>query len=180
MPYQDGPSYVGDGIDLGGLTAPNIETNELDSPHITEYHELLTDSGGAGKWRGGLGVRYAIRFYDDKPFLAIFGDGVRTPPFGLYGGHPGATNRLTINEGRAEEEVLPAKGMRQLKEGDTYSIRSSGGGGWGDPIERDPMTVLDDVRNGYVSQEAAEQVYRVVVRDGELDEPATAQLRGEG
>jgi N-methylhydantoinase B len=177
MPYQDGPSYVGDGIDLGGLTAPNIETNELDSPHITEYHEFLTDSGGAGKWRGGLGVRYAIRFYDEEPFLAIFGDGVRNPPFGLYGGLPGSTNHLIINEGTDEEEVLPAKGMRQLKKGDVYSIRSSGGGGWGNPHERDAARVLDDVRNGYVSLEAAERVYGVVIRDGEIDEQATAELR---
>lgn len=177
MPYQDGPGYVGDGIDLGGLTAPNIETNELDSPHITEYHELLADSGGAGKWRGGLGVRYAIRFYDEEPFLAIFGDGVRNPPFGLYGGQPGSTNYLTINEGTDEEDVLPAKGMRQLKKGDVYSIRSSGGGGWGNPHERDAARVLDDVRNGYVSLEAAERVYGVVIRDGEIDEQATAERR---
>jgi N-methylhydantoinase B len=178
MPFQDGPSYVGDGIDLGGLTAPNIETNELDSPHITEYHELLTDSGGAGKWRGGLGVRYSIKFYDEEPFLAIFGDGVRNPPFGLYGGQPGSTNYLVINEGTDEEDVLPAKGMRQLKQGDVYSIRSSGGGGWGNPYERDPGQVLDDMRNGYVSLEAAKRVYGVVIREGRVDEQATAELRG--
>ena len=177
MPFQDGPSYVGDGIDLGGLTAPNIETNELDSPHITEYHEFLPDSGGAGKWRGGLGVRYSIRFYDEEPFMAIFGDGVRNPPFGLYGGLPGSTNYLTINRGTDEEEVLPAKGMRQLKKGDTYSIDSSGGGGWGNPLERDPALVLDDVRNGYVSLEAAEKLYGVVIREGQVDEEATAKLR---
>ena len=180
MPYQDGPSYVGDGIDLGGLTAPNIETNELDSPHITEYHEFVTDSGGAGKWRGGLGVRYSIKFYDHDPFLAIFGDGVKNPPFGLYGGLPGSTNYLVINEGTEEEDVLPAKGMRQLKAGDVYSIRSSGGGGWGRPYERDAERVLDDVRNGYVSLEAAEKVYGVVIRDGEVDEQATVQLRSSG
>jgi N-methylhydantoinase B len=178
MPYQDGPSYVGDGIDLGGLTAPNIETNELDLPHITEYHEFLTDSGGAGKWRGGLGVRYSIKFYDEEPFLAIFGDGVRNPPFGLYGGQPGSTNYLVINEGTDDEDVLPAKGMRQLKQGDVYSIRSSGGGGWGNPHERDAQRVLDDVRNGYVSPEVAERVYGVVIRDGRIDEQATEKLRG--
>jgi N-methylhydantoinase B len=179
MPYQDGPNYVGDGIDLGGLTAPNIETNELTSPHVTEYHELLEDTGGAGKWRGGLGVRYAIRFYDEEPFLAIFGDGVRNAPFGLYGGHAGSTNRLVINEGTPEEEVLPAKGMRQLSKGGRYSIRSSGGGGWGEPFERDASLVLDDVLNGYVSAEAAERLYGVVIRDGQLDNEATAKLRAE-
>jgi len=177
MPFHDGPGYVGDGIDLGGLTAPNIETNELDSPHLTEYHEFAIDSGGAGKFRGGPGVRYAIRFYDDAPFLAIFGDGVRNPPFGLFGGLSGATNRLMINEGTDEEEVLPAKGMRQLKKGDVYSIRSSGGGGWGNPLERDPQVVLDDVRNGYVSPEAAEKLYGVAIRDGQIDDEATARLR---
>lgn len=178
-PFQDGPSYVGDGIDLGGLTAPNIETNELDSPHLTEYHEYMIDSGGAGKWRGGLGVRYSIRFYDEAPFLAIFGDGVKNPPFGLYGGHPGTTNYLVVNEGTDEEEVLPAKGMRQLKGGDIYSIRSSGGGGWGNPLERDPAAVLDDVRNGYVSMEAAERLYGVVIVDDEVDDEATTRRRGQ-
>jgi N-methylhydantoinase B len=179
MPFQDGPSYVGDGIDLGGLTAPNIETNELDSPHMTEYHEFDTDSGGAGKFRGGLGVRYAIRFYDDAPFLAIFGDGVRNPPFGLYGGLPGSMNHLMINEGEDDEQVLPAKGMRQLKKGDVYSIRSSGGGGWGNPLERDPKAVTNDVRNGYVSREAAEKLYGVIIRDGEVDQEATARRRNQ-
>ncbi len=162
MPFQDGPSYIGDGVDLGGLTAPNIETNELDMPHLTLHHELLADSGGAGQYRGGLGVRYAIQFYDDAPFLAIFGDGVMNPPFGLYGGWPGVTNRLVVNEGADREEVLPAKGLRQLKKGDTYTVYSSGGGGWGDPRERDPAAVLDDVRNGYVSADAAKQMYGVV------------------
>jgi len=177
MPYQDGPSYIGDGIDLGGLTAPNIETNELDMPHVTEHHEFLPDSGGAGRFRGGLGVRYAIRFYDEAPFLAIFGDGVQHPPFGLYGGLPGSTNRLLVNEGTDGEEVLPAKGMRQLKAGDTYTVYSSGGGGWGNPLQRDPAAVLDDVRNGYVSVEAAERVYGVVIRDGKIDEWATERQR---
>ena len=86
---------------------------------------------------------------------------------------------MLINEGTDEEEVLPAKGMRQLKKGDTYTVYSSGGGGWGNPLERDPAAVLDDVRNGYVSLEAAEEVYGVVVRDGEVDEGATEKLRRE-
>jgi N-methylhydantoinase B len=177
MPFQDGPSYVGDGIDLGGLTAPNIETNEVDMPHLTLQHEFLPDSGGPGKYRGGLGVRYAIQFSDDEPFLAIFGDGVENPPFGLHGGRPGSTNRLYINEGDSCEEKLPAKGMRQLKKGDVYSVYSSGGGGWGNPYERDPQMVLDDVLNGYISPESAEEDYGVVIKRGKLDEVATTDLR---
>lgn len=179
MPFQDGPSYVGDGIDLGGLTAPNIETNELEMPHITECHELLTDSAGAGTYRGGLGVRYSIRFYDEAPFLAVFGDGTKHPPFGLYGGLPGRTNYLVANEGTDEEQVLPAKGMIHLNKDDTYTVYSSGGGGWGSPLERDPRAVVHDVRNGYISAGAAQEVYGVVIRDGQLDEEATTQLRSE-
>ena len=91
---------------------------------------------------------------------------------------PGSTNYLVINEGTDEEDVLPAKGMRQLKQGDVYSIRSSGGGGWGNPHARDAERVLDDVRNGYVSLEAAERIYGVIIRDGKVDEQATAELRG--
>lgn len=169
MPFQDGPGYIGDGIDLGGLTAPNIETNEIDMPHLTLAHEFLTDSGGAGKFRGGPGVRYSIQFYDEAPFLAIFGDGVENPPFGLHGGLPGITNRLVINEGTYQEDALPAKGMRQLKKGDIYSVYSSGGGGWGNPLERDPSAVLEDVRNGFVSVEMAEKLYGVIIVDGKLD-----------
>jgi N-methylhydantoinase B len=177
MPTQDGQSYIGDGIDLGGLTAPNIETNELDMPHITECHELSMDSGGAGKFRGGLGVHYAIRFCDEAPFLAIFGDGVESPPFGLFGGHSGTTNRLLVNEGTPREESLPAKGTCSLKKGDRYIIYSSGGGGWGNPLERDPAAVLDDVRNGYVSPEAAEKVYGVAIRNGTVDPVLSEKLR---
>jgi N-methylhydantoinase B len=180
MPTQDGQSYIGDGIDLGGLTAPNIETNELDMPHITECHEFSMDSGGAGKFRGGLGVHYAIRFYDDAPFLAIFGDGVENPPFGLFDGHPGTTNLLLVNEGTPREEGLPAKGTRALKKDDRYTIYSSGGGGWGNPLERDPAAVLDDVRNGYVSVEAAEAVYGVAIRNGTIDAVLSEKLRAAG
>lgn len=179
MPFQDGPSYVGDGIDLGGLTAPNIETNEMDMPHITLQHEFLQDSGGPGKFRGGLGVQYRIQFYDEAPFLAIFGDGVVNPPFGLHGGSPGTTNRLYVNQDTEQEEKLPAKGMRQLKKGDVYSVFSSGGGGWGNPFDRDPNRVLDDVLNGFVSPEAAEAHYGVVIRDGSIDFVGTKALRSK-
>jgi N-methylhydantoinase B len=177
MPFQDGPGYIGDGIDLGGLTAPNIETNEMDMPHITLEHEFHIDSGGPGKFRGGLGVKYSIRFYDEAPFLAIFGDGMINPPFGLYGGLPGSANRLYVNEGTDEEDALPAKGMRQLKGGDVYTVYSSGGGGCGDPKERDPLRILDDVINGYISITAAREFYGVVIRNGQVDEEATKSLR---
>ncbi len=179
MPFMDGPNYIGDGIDLGGLTAPNIETNEIDMPHLTLFHEFDMDSGGAGKFRGGLGVKYAIQFYDDEPFLAIFGDGAVNPPFGLFGGEPGSVNRLVINEGTANEDRLPAKGMRQLKKGDVYTVYSSGGGGWGNPLERKTELVLNDVLNGYISVKRARDAYGVVIVESQVDVPGTEALRNQ-
>jgi len=159
----DGWPHLGDPGDLGGLMVPNIETNETLYPHITLWYEFRPDSGGAGQYRGGLGVIYKIRFTDEKPLLIMFGDGVRTAPYGLFGGKPGATNKCILNEGTPEEKVLPIKGFVQAKKGDVYTIYSAGGGGWGDPKKRDPELVRQDVINGIVSIESAKKDYGVVI-----------------
>jgi N-methylhydantoinase B len=161
MSGMDGRHYIGDGIDLGGLIAPNIETNESDYPHVTEFNEFTPDSCGAGKFRGGCGARYRIRLYDDEPTLVMFGDGKVNPPYGLFGGKPGSCNRAFINEGRPGQRELKAKEALPLAKGDSYSTYPSGGGGWGDPRERDPELVKMDVKNGIVSKEAALSVYGV-------------------
>ena len=186
MPFADGLSYVGDGIDLGGLTAPNIESNEVEYPQITEFHEFATDSGGAGEFRGGLGVRYRIRLLGGDATLVMFGDGKVNPPYGLYGGKPGSTNRPILNEGTPEERELPSKGVIEIKGRPadappiTYTVYSSGGGGWGSPLKRDPQKVAWDVKNGYVSREKAFSEYGVVLRDDfTVDEAATAELRDQ-
>ena len=155
MPGMDGRHYIGDGIDLGGLIAPNIETNESDYPHVTEFNEFTTDSCGAGKFRGGCGAKYRIRLYDPSPNLVMFGDGKVHPPYGLFGGKPGSCNRAFINQGRAGERELKAKEAVQLKEGDTYTSYPSGGGGWGDPLERDPEAVRRDARGEIISLDSA-------------------------
>ncbi len=179
MSGMDGRHYVGDGIDLGGLIAPNIETNEMDYPHITEFNELTPDSCGAGKFRGGCGARYRIRLHDENPTLVMFGDGKVHPPYGLFGGQPGSCNRAVINEGLPGERELQAKEAVQLRRGDTYTSYPSGGGGWGDPLERDPEAVRADVRGGIVSPRSAREVYGVVL-EGEalqVDAGATRELR---
>ena len=84
MSGMDGRHYIGDGIDLGGLIAPNVETNETDYPHITEFNEFTTDSCGAGKFRGGCGAGYRIKLYDEEPNLVMFGDGRDNPPYGTF------------------------------------------------------------------------------------------------
>ena len=179
MPGMDGRHYIGDGIDLGGLIAPNIETNESDYPHVTEFNEFTADSCGAGQFRGGCGARYRIRLYDPSPNLVMFGDGKMHPPYGLFGGKPGSCNRAFINQGRAGERELKAKEAVRLKEGDTYTSYPSGGGGWGDPLERDPEAVRRDARGEIISLDSALQVYGVVLEGEELavNEQRTAALR---
>ena len=179
MPGMDGRHYIGDGIDLGGLIAPNIETNESDYPHVTEFNEFTTDSCGAGKFRGGCGAKYRIRMYDPSPNLVMFGDGKVHPPYGLFGGKPGSCNRAFINQGRAGERELKAKEAVQLKEGDTYTSYPSGGGGWGDPLERDPEAVRRDARGQIISLDSALRMYGVVLEGEELlvNEQRTAAWR---
>jgi len=179
MPGMDGRHYIGDGIDLGGLIAPNIETNESDYPHVTEFNEFTTDSCGAGKFRGGCGARYRVRLYDPSPTLVMFGDGKVHPPYGLFGGSPGSCNLAFVNEGRAGQRELKAKEAVQLKAGDTYTSYPSGGGGWGDPLERDPEAVRRDARGQIISLAVAREVYGVVLEGEKLEVNAeqTAALR---
>ena len=181
MPGMDGRHYIGDGIDLGGLIAPNIETNEADYPHITEFNEFTTDSCGAGKFRGGCGAKYRIKFYDEEPTLVMFGDGKIHPPYGLLGGKPGTCNLAFLNEGAQEQYEIKAKEALKLKKGDTYTSYPSGGGGWGDPLERDPELVRLDTRNEIISSESAYSDYGVVL-EGEdfiINHAETNRVREE-
>ncbi len=181
MSGMDGRHYIGDGIDLGGLIAPNIETNESDYPHITEFNEFTPDSCGAGKFRGGCGAKYRIKLYDDSPNLVMFGDGKVFPPYGLFGGKPGSVNLAFINEGTPEQRELKAKEALQLKQNDVYTSYPSGGGGWGDPKERDVEMVRMDVKNGLVSLSSARKIYGVVIEgdDFQVNHEQTSELRSQ-
>lgn len=176
----DGRHYIGDGIDLGGLIAPNIETNEVDYPHITEFNEFTTDSCGAGEFRGGCGARYRIKFYEEaETDLVMFGDGRKFPPYGLFGGKEGSLNMAYLNEGREGAQLLPSKGVSHVSGAGTFSSYPSGGGGWGDPHRRPAETVAMDVKNGYVSRQAAYDLYGVAVNDDfTVDQAKTKELRG--
>ena len=160
---MDGRHYIGDGIDLGGLIAPNIETNEVDYPHITEFNEFIRDSCGAGKYRGGCGAKYKITLYDKNPTLVMFGDGKYNPPYGLFGGKPGSCNLAFINKGEKKQKELKAKESLKLKKGDTFTSYPSGGGGWGNPLERDAELVRMDAKNEIISLKSAYKDYGVVL-----------------
>ena len=177
---MDGRHYIGDGIDLGGLIAPNIETNEVDYPHLTEFNEFTTDSCGAGEYRGGCGARYSIKFYEGaETDIIMFGDGRKFAPYGLFDGKEGSLNMAYLNEGMEGEELLPSKGVSHVSDAGCFTSYPSGGGGWGDPKKRAAEKVAMDVKNGYVSPKAAYEVYGVAVNeDFTVDEAKTKALRG--
>ena len=113
------------------------------------------------------------------PTLVMFGDGKIHPPYGLFGGKPGSCNIAYINEGTDSSRELAAKEALQLQKNDTYATYPSGGGGWGDPMKRDPELVRIDVKNGIVSLESARINYGVAIDADslEIDIRQTENLR---
>lgn len=166
-----------------GANTP-VEIFESDTPLLVEARELLPDSGGPGKTRGGLGRRFVVRVPEgedgpDGPVnIAIQAGRFRYPPEGLFGGKPGACARFLINGKPGDPS-----GLTRCGTGDLIEFHSAGGGGFGDPLERDPEAVLRDVKMGYVTLEGARRDYGVIIdpRTLELDEEATrTRRRGEG
>ncbi len=117
--------------------------------------------------------------YDENPMLVMFGDGKYNPPYGVFGGKQGSCNLAFINEGLPGERELKAKEAVQLKKGDTFTSYPSGGGGWGDPLDRDPELVRIDVRNEIVSLKSALEDYGVVLEGDEftINREKTRELR---
>ena len=177
-PHRDGDSFVAPISNYNGILVPNIETDEMNFPIKTIRHEYITDTGGAGKFRGGNGVNYTIEFRGVNPDVSVFGDGAVIPAFGLNGGREGSLNEGYLNRGRENEKQLSSnEGWNRAKSGDTITVLSAGGGGWGNPLDRDPAAVLDDIRNDMLSSEKAREWYGVVVNGDEVDAAATNKLR---
>jgi N-methylhydantoinase B len=162
-----------------GANTP-VEIFESDTPLLVEKRELLTDSGGAGKTKGGLGRRVVFRIPDDEyaPMppvnLGIQSGRYRYPPEGLFGGKHGAKAQFLVS-GQPGNPF----GLTRMKPGDVIIMDAAGGGGFGDPLDRDPETVQEDVIEGYVSLEKARQDYGVVIDPATMkaDLAATDELR---
>jgi N-methylhydantoinase B len=162
-----------------GANTP-IEIFESDTPLIVENRELLADSGGPGRMKGGLGQREVFRIPDDHyaPLppvnLGIQAGRHVHPPEGLFGGKPGAKAKFLVNE-------VPGNpfGLTQLKPGDVVTIDAAGGGGYGNPLERDLEMVESDVIEGYVSVGRARQDYGVIIdpKSMKVDEEASRKLK---
>lgn len=178
-----GGSATADGSDASGanmafLRNTPVEINEAEVPiHIMEYN-LVTDSGGAGQYRGGLAVVMEFQVFAPNSLVtarnrdrSIFGS------WGMKGGHAGRTSRFTRNPGADRAENLGNTDLVRCEPGDIIRLEGNGGGGYGPPELRDPRRVLDDVRRGFVSEAAAREVYGVAIANDEIDIQHTTALR---
>jgi N-methylhydantoinase B len=151
-------SYI---FPANGANTP-VEILESDTPLIVERRELLIDSGGAGKFRGGLGTRTVFRVPDDEyapqtpVSLGIQSGRFRLSPEGLFGGLPGARARFLVND-----KTGNPYGLTKLNPGDIVTMDAAGGGGYGSPNERDRDALMEDIRAGRVSKEKAEKDYGI-------------------
>ena len=159
-----------------------VEAQEANQPIVVERFELTRDSAGAGKFRGGCGIRRDLRFLADEGQLTNLSERQKFAPYGLFGGQPGKLARTVINPGPGEQ-VVHGKEFREVVYGDVISFQQSGAGGYGDPSERDPARVLEDVLDDYVSIEAAGAEYGVVITghglDLRVDPEGTRRLRAD-
>jgi N-methylhydantoinase B len=196
-----GARAFADGVDLGGEIPnvvsrwANVESEELNTPVRYLYRRPVPDSGGVGKYRGGLCHEFAIasdRVGDDKLGLVLFGMGLTSPiAHGVFGGYPGCQvdylifrdangsdlpSSLETTSGSSVESV--PWGEFYLRPQDVLYCRNNAGGGYGDPIDRDPDRVAGDVRTGHVTEEAARSIYGVALApDGDVDAGGTLTAR---
>ena len=186
---NDGPRGGGPSIDgADGLASPvlnmantPIESIESDQPLLVERYGLVPDTGGAGKFRGGLGMVREFRLLADEATFQLRSDRTNFRPWGVEGGKPGTPTQNLLNPGTPDEQELPGKHLMTLKKGDLYRVVQAGAGGYGDPLERDPLAVLEDVQQEKLTIDYVRQEYGVVIDPtaGELDLRATQELREE-
>ena len=172
-----------DGIDAVYFVAQEnypVEFLEIGYPVRLRAYGIVTDSGGAGQYRGGCGILREYEILAEEAVQAIRIDSVKNPPWGIAGGMSGGSGRIVLNPGTPGERAFaPLSDGNLLKHGDILRIETGGGGGYGHPFDRPAEAVLEDVLGGFVSVAAARQHYGVVVSNDTLDPIATASLRAD-
>ena len=168
-------------VDFGSIrTIQTAESIENEMPLLVERCELRADSGGEGARRGGLGLHREIRVLGEEGSYSVLSDRASIPPFGVGGGASSRPYRVAIRR-NGSENVFPTPGKvtgHPVRRDDVVVMESAGGGGYGDPLERDPEAVRADVREGFVSAERAREGYGVVLDvAGEVDRAATVTAR---
>ncbi len=162
----------------------SIEMIESDYPIRIDEYGMAPDTGGPGRHRGGLALLRQYRILSDKAILNVRSDKRKYPPHGLFGGKEGSASINLVNPG-GENRVLPVLMLKveKLKQGDVFRHVMSGGGGYGDPLERDPGLVLDDIITEKVTVDHARREYGVVIDISgvapAIDAAATETLRGD-
>jgi N-methylhydantoinase B len=135
-----------------------IEVHEALNPIRVHRFEFIADTGGAGQWRGGCGIRKDIELLNSTAVLSHLGDRHVFQPYGIFGGKPGALAESILNP-QGNGEKLQSKETRDIKQGDIMSFRLSGAGGYGPPEQRDPTAIAEDIADGFVTRAAAERDY---------------------
>jgi N-methylhydantoinase B len=177
-PWADGLS--GNSNLFANMATQSIEVCEAENPVEILAYEFVADKAGAGKFRGGAPYRRDYKLLEAEAVLQVRSDRKVFRPYGLYGGNPGASSSNIMNPDR-EARPLDSKLTMTMYAGEVLRHELAGGGGWGDPLERDPESVLRDVRNELVSMNSARDDYGVVIKsDGwGVDYTATQILRAE-
>lgn len=165
---------------LGESSNVPAEIMEERWPVLMEKYELWQDSAGAGKFRGGLGVRKQWKALADLKLIGTI-EQTKSPAWGVDGGKEALPNDMFISSGLPHERRIGKVSGWVLPAGERLLIQTGGGGGWGDPLDRDPSLVLKDVIGGYVSLESSLRDYGVVITGSEssyaLDAAATDATR---
>jgi N-methylhydantoinase B len=197
--FADGFSHSGQTTSFSASMA-NVESQEWKLPLLYLYRRQLPDSGGAGRWRGGLTAAVALTPIGVPEMVLKSTNTAGTEQsnaHGIDGGYPGAGSQVRILRGTdvwkklqtgsipredaefgGKVEHLPSKASEVLRQGDVLAFFAPGGGGFGDPLDREPVRVADDVANNWVSQGCARSLYGVALRpDGTIDQAATKDLR---
>ncbi len=173
-----------DGLDgntsmFANMASFSVEVIEAENPLEVLDYEFVPDTGGAGKFRGGMSQRKTWRMLADEGVLQVRADRQTHRPYGLYGGGPGAAGRNMLDPGLPTEQKLHAKLTMTLRRGQLFRHELPGAGGWGDALERDLAFVAKDLRDGLVTIEGAARDYGVVAHGDppEIDGAATETLR---
>ncbi|WP_205834092.1 hydantoinase B/oxoprolinase family protein [Crystallibacter degradans] len=171
-----------------GLAVQPVEGQERLSPVLTTVHQIAVDSGGPGRFRGGLGIEKGGTLTDaTSTVMSYCCDRARSITWGIEGGLPSIPHGVWLNKGTADERFLGSNfSSVPIQSGDSFTRPSAGGGGYGDPLERSYAEVVEDVIDGYVSIERAAADYGVVIREidaeldqFEIDETASDELRAD-
>lgn len=179
-PYVDGwPTYQRP-VCGALLYHDSVEVDEQRYPILIHERTLVTDSGGAGRQRGGLATRVTMEPRAETVTLTYGIEGKLNPPKGVRGGRDGAVPAAWVEDlETGERREIPVVGRYDLRRGEKVVSITPSGGGYGDPLERDALAVLDDMRERRISADAALDVYGVVIADGSVNEEATEKARRE-